>query len=177
MNFAKLRWFCSIILNKIAARCWIYQLSEELLLTLVSILKQVQLADVWLRRNMLDSCVNRYASLRRRLLIDPHLSKDGTRSPDLTMDNPLSQNPGMLSICCPHFFSYFGLLFWWILQFIPGKLYHYKYCKFKYVICNACCTWRAIMILLWVHSSTSASNPIMVNLFFSFWAIMLICSI
>ncbi|KAK8918611.1 hypothetical protein KSP39_PZI021036 [Platanthera zijinensis] len=34
-----------------------------------------------------------YASLRRQLLIDPHAPKDGNRSPDLAMDNPLSQNP------------------------------------------------------------------------------------
>ncbi|KAM0943262.1 putative Rab-GTPase-TBC domain-containing protein [Dioscorea sansibarensis] len=34
-----------------------------------------------------------YASMRRRLLIDPHLSKDGSSSPDLSIDNPLSQNP------------------------------------------------------------------------------------
>ncbi|CAD5181067.1 unnamed protein product [Musa acuminata subsp. malaccensis] len=35
----------------------------------------------------------RYASLRRRLLIDHHPPKDGDASPDLTVDNPLSQNP------------------------------------------------------------------------------------
>ncbi|KAK9099756.1 hypothetical protein Scep_023186 [Stephania cephalantha] len=37
----------------------------------------------------------RYASLRRRLLVDPHLTRDGSgsSSPDLVMDNPLSQNP------------------------------------------------------------------------------------
>ncbi|CAN8326532.1 unnamed protein product [Cochlearia groenlandica] len=35
----------------------------------------------------------RYASLRRRLLIDPHLCKDAKISPDLSIDNPLSQNP------------------------------------------------------------------------------------
>ncbi|XWS70988.1 hypothetical protein CRYUN_Cryun03dG0098300 [Craigia yunnanensis] len=36
----------------------------------------------------------RYAGLRRRLLVDPHVSKDGgSNSPDLVMDNPLSQNP------------------------------------------------------------------------------------
>uniref|UniRef100_A0A1J3EZ52 TBC1 domain family member 5 n=1 Tax=Noccaea caerulescens TaxID=107243 RepID=A0A1J3EZ52_NOCCA len=35
----------------------------------------------------------RYASLRRRLLIDPHLCKDVGNSPDLSIDNPLSQNP------------------------------------------------------------------------------------
>lgn len=38
----------------------------------------------------------RYASLRGRLLVDPHILKDGsgTSSPNLVMDNPLSQNPG-----------------------------------------------------------------------------------
>ncbi|TKY54530.1 TBC1 domain family member 5-like A [Spatholobus suberectus] len=35
----------------------------------------------------------RYASLRGRLLVDPHIPKDGSSSPDLVMDNPLSQNP------------------------------------------------------------------------------------
>ncbi|KAM0939343.1 putative Rab-GTPase-TBC domain-containing protein [Dioscorea sansibarensis] len=35
----------------------------------------------------------RYATLRRRLLVGPHFSKDGSNSPDLTVDNPLSQNP------------------------------------------------------------------------------------
>ncbi|RDX76848.1 TBC1 domain family member 5-like A, partial [Mucuna pruriens] len=35
----------------------------------------------------------RYASLRGRLLVDPHNPKDGSASPDLVMDNPLSQNP------------------------------------------------------------------------------------
>ncbi|XP_072962972.1 uncharacterized protein [Typha angustifolia] len=35
----------------------------------------------------------RYASLRRRLLVDPHLSKDEKRSPDPAVENPLSQNP------------------------------------------------------------------------------------
>ncbi|XP_008801389.3 uncharacterized protein LOC103715515 [Phoenix dactylifera] len=45
-----------------------------------------------LRRITADSR-RRYASLRRRLLIDPHLPREGSRSPDLAMDNPLSQNP------------------------------------------------------------------------------------
>ncbi|KAK3026804.1 hypothetical protein RJ639_041462 [Escallonia herrerae] len=36
----------------------------------------------------------RYAALRRRLLIDPHIPKQGSNSPNLVMDNPLSQNPG-----------------------------------------------------------------------------------
>ncbi|KAL2960819.1 hypothetical protein AAZX31_17G057700 [Glycine max] len=35
----------------------------------------------------------RYASLRGRLLVDPHMPKDGSSSPNLVMDNPLSQNP------------------------------------------------------------------------------------
>ncbi|EEF34579.1 uncharacterized protein LOC8262538 [Ricinus communis] len=35
----------------------------------------------------------RYAGLRRRLLVDPNISKDGSNSPDLAIDNPLSQNP------------------------------------------------------------------------------------
>ncbi|WJX96586.1 hypothetical protein P8452_77768 [Trifolium repens] len=36
----------------------------------------------------------RYASLRGRLLVDPHITKDGSSSPpNLVMDNPLSQNP------------------------------------------------------------------------------------
>ncbi|XP_009419979.2 uncharacterized protein LOC103999834 isoform X1 [Musa acuminata AAA Group] len=35
----------------------------------------------------------RYATLRRRLLMDHHPPKDGDASPDLTVDNPLSQNP------------------------------------------------------------------------------------
>ncbi|KAH0906671.1 hypothetical protein HID58_038498, partial [Brassica napus] len=45
-----------------------------------------------LRRVTADSR-RRYAALRRRLLIDPHLPKKGINSPDLTIDNPLSQNP------------------------------------------------------------------------------------
>ncbi|KAL1371932.1 hypothetical protein HN51_002121 [Arachis hypogaea] len=35
----------------------------------------------------------RYANLRGRLLVDPHLPKDGGSPPNLIMDNPLSQNP------------------------------------------------------------------------------------
>ncbi|WCJ42270.1 Ypt/Rab-GAP domain of gyp1p superfamily protein [Euphorbia peplus] len=35
----------------------------------------------------------RYAGIRRRLLVDPHLRKEGTNSPNLAIDNPLSQNP------------------------------------------------------------------------------------
>ncbi|KAJ0266893.1 Ypt/Rab-GAP domain of gyp1p superfamily protein [Hirschfeldia incana] len=45
-----------------------------------------------LRRVTADSR-RRYAALRRRLLIDPHLPKKGINAPDLTIDNPLSQNP------------------------------------------------------------------------------------
>ncbi|XP_048133379.1 uncharacterized protein LOC115744600 [Rhodamnia argentea] len=45
-----------------------------------------------LRRATADTR-RRYASLRRRLLVDPHISKDGSNSPDLALDNPLSQNP------------------------------------------------------------------------------------
>lgn len=46
---------------------------------------------------------SRYASLRRQLLIDPHVWKDGSSSPDLVMDNPLSQNPG------DHSFKFYSL--------------------------------------------------------------------
>ncbi|CAA2993300.1 TBC1 domain family member 5 homolog A-like isoform X1 [Olea europaea subsp. europaea] len=35
----------------------------------------------------------RYAALRRQLLIDPQVLKNGSCSPDVVMDNPLSQNP------------------------------------------------------------------------------------
>ncbi|KAE8711363.1 Ypt/Rab-GAP domain of gyp1p superfamily protein isoform 3 [Hibiscus syriacus] len=46
-----------------------------------------------LRRETADSR-RRYAGLRRRLLLDPHVPKNGgSNSPDLVMDNPLSQNP------------------------------------------------------------------------------------
>ncbi|XP_006656328.1 TBC1 domain family member 5 homolog B-like [Oryza brachyantha] len=44
------------------------------------------------RRAAADSR-RRYANLRRRLLIDPHLSKDEENAPDLVVENPLSQNP------------------------------------------------------------------------------------
>ncbi|KAJ0031233.1 hypothetical protein Pint_14022 [Pistacia integerrima] len=49
-----------------------------------------------LRRVTADSR-RRYAGLRRRLLVDPHLPKDGSNSPDPIMDNPLSQNPGPIT--------------------------------------------------------------------------------
>ncbi|KAI4376821.1 hypothetical protein MLD38_014537 [Melastoma candidum] len=45
-----------------------------------------------LRRFSADSR-RRYASLRKSLLVDPHVTKDGIDSPDLSVDNPLSQNP------------------------------------------------------------------------------------
>ncbi|KAK1276840.1 hypothetical protein QJS04_geneDACA004102 [Acorus gramineus] len=45
-----------------------------------------------LRRVTADSR-RRYANLRRCLLVGPHFPKDGDKSPDLVMDNPLSQNP------------------------------------------------------------------------------------
>ncbi|KAL8036530.1 hypothetical protein ABFX02_12G164700 [Erythranthe guttata] len=35
----------------------------------------------------------RYAALRKQLLVDPHVPKDGSNSPGVVMDNPLSQNP------------------------------------------------------------------------------------
>lgn len=47
----------------------------------------------------------RYAALRRRLLIDPHLPKKGINSPDLTIDNPLSQNPGKKTILVTEIYS------------------------------------------------------------------------
>ncbi|GER41781.1 Ypt/Rab-GAP domain of gyp1p superfamily protein [Striga asiatica] len=40
----------------------------------------------------------RYAALRRQLLVDTHAPKDGSSSPDFVIDNPLSQNPGKLSL-------------------------------------------------------------------------------
>ncbi|KAL4590063.1 hypothetical protein LXL04_002982 [Taraxacum kok-saghyz] len=47
----------------------------------------------------------RYAALKRRLLINPHISKDETNFRDLVMDNPLSQNPGIYLITCLHHFT------------------------------------------------------------------------
>ncbi|XP_071741658.1 uncharacterized protein [Rutidosis leptorrhynchoides] len=35
----------------------------------------------------------RYAAMRRKLLIDPPIPKDGNNFPDIKMDNPLSQDP------------------------------------------------------------------------------------
>ncbi|KAK4757802.1 hypothetical protein SAY87_019103 [Trapa incisa] len=45
-----------------------------------------------LRRVTADSR-RRYANLRRRLLVDPHILKDEKGSQNVLMDNPLSQNP------------------------------------------------------------------------------------
>ncbi|KAF5954889.1 hypothetical protein HYC85_007745 [Camellia sinensis] len=45
-----------------------------------------------LRRVTADSR-RRYAGLRHRLLVDPHIPEDGNTYPDPVMDNPLSQNP------------------------------------------------------------------------------------
>nr|CAD1832017.1 unnamed protein product [Ananas comosus var. bracteatus] len=45
-----------------------------------------------IRRVAADSR-RRYASLRRQLLIDPHLLKDESKPPDPIVENPLSQNP------------------------------------------------------------------------------------
>ncbi|KAI3775281.1 hypothetical protein L1987_49852 [Smallanthus sonchifolius] len=39
------------------------------------------------------SLLSLYAALRRRILINPHISKDESNFRDLVMDNPLSQNP------------------------------------------------------------------------------------
>ncbi|KAI3715276.1 hypothetical protein L6452_22251 [Arctium lappa] len=44
-------------------------------------------------RRVTANCRRSYAALRRRLLINPHIPKDGSNFPDLVMDNPLSQNP------------------------------------------------------------------------------------
>ncbi|RDX82011.1 TBC1 domain family member 5-like A [Mucuna pruriens] len=44
-------------------------------------------------RRVTANCRRRYASLRRRLLVEPHVPKDGTNSPNHEIDNPLSQNP------------------------------------------------------------------------------------
>ncbi|KAJ8767419.1 hypothetical protein K2173_017463 [Erythroxylum novogranatense] len=44
-------------------------------------------------RRVTADCRRRYAALRRRLLVDPQIKKDESNSPDLVLDNPLSQNP------------------------------------------------------------------------------------
>ncbi|KAM1519812.1 hypothetical protein ACFX1Z_022574 [Malus domestica] len=43
-------------------------------------------------RRVTAECRRGYAGLRRRLLVDPHPQND-SNSPDLSVDNPLSQNP------------------------------------------------------------------------------------
>lgn len=35
----------------------------------------------------------KYADLRRRFLVDPHIMEDGQKTAHLNMDNPLSQDP------------------------------------------------------------------------------------
>lgn len=52
---------------------------------------------------MVSALLYRYAALRRQLLVDPHVPKDGGSSPDVVIDNPLSQNPGSL-FAIPSFF-------------------------------------------------------------------------
>ncbi|KAK8954889.1 hypothetical protein KSP39_PZI001699 [Platanthera zijinensis] len=59
----------------------------------LGILPSSQSASVEDMRRVAADSRRSYASLRRRLLVDPHTMKDGNRSPDLAMDNPLSQNP------------------------------------------------------------------------------------
>ncbi|VVA99592.1 unnamed protein product [Arabis nemorensis] len=44
-------------------------------------------------RRATADCRRRYALLRRRLLMDPHVLKHDRNSPNLFIDNPLSQNP------------------------------------------------------------------------------------
>ncbi|XP_027903050.1 uncharacterized protein LOC114163133 [Vigna unguiculata] len=44
-------------------------------------------------RRVTANCRRRYASLRRRLLVEPHVPKNGTNSANLVIDNPLSLNP------------------------------------------------------------------------------------
>jgi hypothetical protein len=39
--------------------------------------------------------------LRRRLLVEPPVPKNGTNSSNLEMDNPLSQNPGKSMVFSP----------------------------------------------------------------------------
>ncbi|GAU25340.1 hypothetical protein TSUD_376040, partial [Trifolium subterraneum] len=44
-------------------------------------------------RRVTADCRRRYARLRRHLLVEPPVAKNGTNSSNLEMDNPLSQNP------------------------------------------------------------------------------------
>lgn len=68
----------------------------------------VQLMVVsWCSRTMFF--LVRYASLRRRLLIEPLVSKDGTNSPNLVIDNPLSQNPGKSKLFLLYFSTLLGV--------------------------------------------------------------------
>lgn len=57
---------------------------------------------------MFFSC--RYALLRRRLLINPHILKDEDSSPNFFIDNPLSQNPSKLLF--PLLIAYTLSLYW-----------------------------------------------------------------
>ncbi|KAF5191545.1 Tbc1 domain family member [Thalictrum thalictroides] len=50
-------------------------------------------ASIYELRRVTADARRRYAGFRRRLLVDPHFLKDANNSPDLVMDNPLSQNP------------------------------------------------------------------------------------
>ncbi|PKA57866.1 hypothetical protein AXF42_Ash012405 [Apostasia shenzhenica] len=59
----------------------------------LGILPSSESASVEDLRRVAADCRRSYASLRRRLLIDPHFTKDGHRSSDPAVDNPLSQNP------------------------------------------------------------------------------------
>lgn len=59
----------------------------------LGILPSSQSASIEDLRRVAADCRRSYASLRRRLLIDPHTLKDGNRLPNLAIDNPLSQNP------------------------------------------------------------------------------------
>jgi len=51
----------------------------------------------------------RYASLRRRLLVEPHVPKNGTNSANLVIDNPLSLNPGTSKFFVLYFSTLLGV--------------------------------------------------------------------
>ncbi|KAK1606415.1 hypothetical protein QYE76_030088 [Lolium multiflorum] len=59
----------------------------------LGILPASQEASVEEHRRAAADSRRRYVSLRRRLLVDPHLPKEEARSSNLIVDNPLSQNP------------------------------------------------------------------------------------
>ncbi|XP_057778845.1 uncharacterized protein LOC130997525 [Salvia miltiorrhiza] len=60
----------------------------------LGILPSYPLASVDDLRRVTADSRRRYAALRRQLLVDPHVPRDGgSSSPDRVMDNPLSQNP------------------------------------------------------------------------------------